>query len=48
MGNYKDLIKITCNDGYIIIKNLKIEGKKRMNTSSFLNGFNIENYKMVK
>jgi len=43
----KDLIKITCNDGYIIIKNLKIEGKKRMNTSSFLNGFNIENYKMV-
>ena len=43
----KNLIKITCNDGYIIIKNLKIEGKKRMNTSSFLNGFNIENYKMV-
>ena len=43
----KDLIKITCNDGYIIIKNLKIEGKKRMNISSFLNGFNIENYKMV-
>ena len=44
----KDLIKITCKDGYIIIKNLKMEGKKRMNTSSFLNGFNIENYKMVK
>ena len=44
----KDLIKITCKDGYIIIKNLKMEGKKRMNTSSFLNGFNIENYKMIK
>ena len=44
----KDLFKITCNDGYLLIKNLKIEGKKRMNTSSFLNGFNIENYKMVK
>ena len=44
----KDLIKITCIDGYIMIKNLKMEGKKRMNTSSFLNGFNIENYKMVK
>ena len=44
----KDLIKITCNDGYILIKNLKMEGKKRMNTSSFLNGFNIENYKMAK
>ena len=44
----KDLFKITCNDGYLLIKNLKIEGKKRMNTSSFLNGFNIEKYKMVK
>ena len=44
----KNSFKITCNDGYLLIKNLKIEGKKRMNTSSFLNGFNIENYKMVK
>ena len=44
----KDSFKITCNDGYLLIKNLKIEGKKRMNTFSFLNGFNIENYKMVK
>ena len=44
----KDSFKITCNDGYLLINNLKIEGKKRMNTSSFLNGFNIENYKMVK
>ncbi len=44
----KDSFKITCNDGYLLIKNLKIEGKKRMNTSSFLNGFNIENYKMIK
>tara|TARA_B100000989_G_scaffold46426_1_gene30010 strand:- start:1417 stop:2370 length:954 start_codon:yes stop_codon:yes gene_type:complete len=44
----KDFIKITCNDGFIFIKNLKMEGKKRMNSSSFLNGFNIENYKMVK
>ena len=44
----KDSFKITCNDGYLLIKNLKIEGKKRMNISSFLNGFNIENYKMVK
>ena len=44
----KDFINITCNDGFIKIKNLKMEGKKRMNTSSFLNGFNIENYKMFK
>ena len=44
----RDSFKITCNNGYLLIKNLKIEGKKRMNISSFLNGFNIENYKMVK
>ncbi len=42
----KDFINITCNDGFIKIKNLKMEGKKRMNTSSFLNGFDIENYRM--
>ena len=44
----KDFINITCNDGFIKIKNLKMEGKKRMNTSSFLNGFDIENYRMIK
>ena len=44
----KDFINITCNDGFIKIKNLKMEGKKRMNTSSFLNGFDIENYRMFK
>ena len=43
----KDFINITCNDGFIKIKNLKMEGKKRMNTSSFLNGFDIENYRMI-
>ena len=41
----KDFINITCNDGFIKIKNLKMGGKKRMNTSSFLNGFDIENYR---
>tara|TARA_B100001248_G_scaffold260107_1_gene247529 strand:- start:779 stop:1732 length:954 start_codon:yes stop_codon:yes gene_type:complete len=44
----KDFINITCNDGFIKIKNLKMEGKKRMNTSSFLNGFDIENYRILK
>lgn len=38
------MIKITCSDGYIFIKNLKFEGRKRMDIKSFLNGFNIEKY----
>ena len=44
----KKILKITCNNGFIIIKDLKMQGKKRMNSSSFLNGFNIDNYRMVK
>jgi methionyl-tRNA formyltransferase len=44
----KGKIKITCKNGYLIIKNLKIEGKKRMDTESFLNGFKIEKYEIVK
>ena len=44
----KGKIKITCKNGYLIIKNLKIEGKRRMDTESLLNGFKIEKYEMVK
>ena len=44
----KGIIKITCNNGFIIIKDLKIEGKKRMDSLSLLNGFMIEKYEMVK
>ena len=46
--NEKGVIKIACIDGYIIIKNLKVEGRKRMDTKSLLNGFNIENYYIAK
>ena len=46
--NEKGVIKIACSDGYIIIKNLKVEGRKRMDTKSFLNGFNLENYYIAK
>ncbi len=44
----KGIIKISCNNGFMIIKDLKIEGKKRMDSSSLLNGFKIEKYEMVK
>ena len=44
----KGKIKIACNNGYLIIKNLKIEGKRRMDTESLLNGYKIEKYEMVK
>ena len=44
----KGKIKITCKNGYLIIKNLKIEGKRRMDTESLLNGFKIKEYEMVK
>lgn len=44
----KGKIKIACNDGFIMINNLKIEGKRRMDTKSLLNGFQVEKYEKVK
>ena len=40
--------KISCVDGYIMIKDIKIEGKKRMKIKSFLNGFNGNNELIAK
>ena len=40
--------KISCIDGYILIKDIKIEGKKRMKIKSFLNGFNGNNELIAK
>jgi len=37
----KNDFKISCIDGYILLMDIKIEGKKRMKIKSFLNGFNI-------
>ena len=39
----KDFINITCNDGFIKIKNLTMEGKKRMNAKDFIRGYKIYN-----
>jgi len=40
----KHCLRVACNDGFISISNLQIEGKKRMNTVEFLRGFRIEDY----
>ncbi len=40
----KNDFKINCIDGYILLIDIKIEGKKRMKIKSFLNGFNINNH----
>ena len=39
----KNEFKISCIDGYVKLKEIKIEGKKRMKIKSFLNGFNRNN-----
>ena len=41
-------IKVYCSNGFIIIKSLKLEGKRKMDCQSFLNGFDLENYSMFK
>ena len=44
----KNDFKISCVDGFIEIKDIKIEGKKRMKIKSFLNGFNGNNELIAK
>ncbi len=39
----KTFIKIACTDGYLSIIDLQLAGKKRMQISDFLRGFNIDN-----
>lgn len=36
----KTYLKVACQDGYIVIDELQLAGKKRMNTEDFLRGFN--------
>ncbi len=40
----KNELKIAVNGGFIHILELQVAGKKRMETSALLNGFNFENY----
>jgi methionyl-tRNA formyltransferase len=40
----KHYIKIACNDGFINIISMQLEGKKRMNSIEFLKGFKISDY----
>jgi len=44
----KEHLLVASNDGFISIKNLQLEGKKRLDTPSFLRGFtDIENYRFI-
>ena len=44
----KNNFKISCTDGFIQLKDIKIEGKKRMKIKPFLNGFNVNNELIAK
>lgn len=39
-----DLVWISCKNGWIKIKELQLEGKKRMDSGSFIKGFDISNW----
>jgi methionyl-tRNA formyltransferase len=40
----KQILRIACQEGFIKINSLQLEGKTRMNTSEFLRGFRITDY----
>ena len=42
VSNKKDVLKIVTQDGYIYCHNIQLEGKKRMDIVSFLNGYKKE------
>ena len=37
----KSFLKIACSDGYVQVKELQLEGKKRMTTEDFLRGYRV-------
>ncbi len=43
----KNLLKIAVDEGFIQLIELQLEGKKRMDVQSLLNGFNINLYKLI-
>ncbi|NOZ33742.1 MAG: methionyl-tRNA formyltransferase [Chlorobi bacterium] len=47
ISDNKSFIKISTLDGYIDLKELQLQGKKRMNTKEFLNGFDISGYRII-
>ena len=47
ISDNKKYLKIACNDGYIAILDLKMQGKKRMDVKSFLNGYKIDSNKIT-
>lgn len=40
----KSYLKISCSDGFLKINSLQIEGKNRVNTTEFLNGFDVSKF----
>jgi methionyl-tRNA formyltransferase len=38
----KNFLKVRCSDGYLVIDDLQLQGKKRMKTAEFLRGFSIK------
>lgn len=42
-----NLLKIAVVDGFIVVKELQLSGKKRMKTSDFIRGFDINKYKLL-
>lgn len=39
ISDEKTYLKFACQDGYILIEDLQLQGKKRMNTADFLRGY---------
>ena len=37
----KTFLKFACADGYILVKELQLEGKKKMQIEDFLRGFRV-------
>lgn len=43
ISNGKDSLKFACRNGYLLVKELQMEGKKRMPVADFLRGYRLEN-----
>jgi len=48
ISDNKSFLNLATSDGVISIKELQLEGKKRMNVEDFLRGFSINDYTVKK
>ena len=47
-SDYKSILKVSVEDGWIILDEIKLEGKRKMNVPDFLNGYSLSHLEIIE